>query len=691
MNGYTGSILRIHLTTGTISTIKTGDYASWGGGHGIGSALFYDIVVKENKRDLSTLSGFDPGNVITIMTSPLSGTLVPGASSRTEVQGIGVQTTPEWFTRGNLGGRFSAMLKYAGWDGIVIEGKADKPVWIDIRNQDVTIADAASLWGKDTWKTQEEIWSTVTGGASFDNWFELEDASGTSRSTQRPAVLTIGPGGEMMSRMGCLLHDAGSACGQGGFGGVWGSKNLKAISVMGTGSLSIADPNALMKARLWAKNGYSYDLNNPENSAWTWFGANSTDQIVWSHGGNARVHSCIGCTLGCHERTEKALGNDSNCIETAVYYFKDMSKHLRKTDASLISTSLVQKYGFNAKEIVNGLNYIIKLNKAGVMGPGLELDCDLPFDQVGETEFFVKFIDMIVNKEGLGADMAEGFYRAAKTWGRLEEDLSSGILDYAYWGMPTHSYDPRCEPYWGYGSILGDRDINEHCFSFIFWKLSLNFGKGPLDAETLVTIVTDKMEPYEGDPFMLDFNTDNQYSEHVAKMVAWQRHYTRFWKQSALYCDIKWPDFVNTRQPDNKGLTVEGEPKFFNAVTGGTMTFLEGMELGRKIWNLDNAIWTLQGRHRDMVRFAEFIYTVPYKGYGPNAFYYLPWYENGAWTYKNVVGRCLDSDKFEDFKTLYYRLEGWDEKTGWPKRSTLESLGLADVADELDAQGKCGA
>ncbi|MEI6127904.1 MAG: aldehyde ferredoxin oxidoreductase N-terminal domain-containing protein, partial [Pseudomonadota bacterium] len=192
MYGYAGKILRINLTSGEKEILATSDYEEWGGGHGIGSALFYDIAVKEKNLDLSALSGFDPDNVVIIMTSPLSGTLVPGASSRTEVQGIGVQTTPEWFTRGNFGGRFAAMLKYAGWDGIVIEGKAEKPVWIDIRNQDVRIQDAGGLWGKDTWETQEQIWSAVTGGAAFDTWIEMTEGDKTVRTTQRPAVLAIG-------------------------------------------------------------------------------------------------------------------------------------------------------------------------------------------------------------------------------------------------------------------------------------------------------------------------------------------------------------------------------------------------------------------------------------------------------------------------------------------------------------------
>ena len=97
-----------------------------------------------------------------IATSPLCGTGVPSATGRSEVVGVGVGYDPiSWFTRSGFGGRFSTMLKYAGWDAIVIEGKADKPVWVDIRNDSVVIRDAAGLWGKDTWATQQEIWKTI--------------------------------------------------------------------------------------------------------------------------------------------------------------------------------------------------------------------------------------------------------------------------------------------------------------------------------------------------------------------------------------------------------------------------------------------------------------------------------------------------------------------------------------------------
>jgi aldehyde:ferredoxin oxidoreductase len=256
------------------------------------------------------------------------------------------------------------------------------------------------------------------------------------------------------------------------------------------------------------------------------------------------------------------------------------------------------------------------------------------------------------------------------------------LLPYSYWGLPDHK-EPRVRLEWGYGSVLGDRDINEHCFEF-----------GPgieffLSAEEAVTVITDKMAPYEGNQLMLDFSTENMYSEHIAKLVSWHRYYTRFWKQSVLYCDWRWPDFINFRVSDYIGSTGEAEPKFLNAVTGKDITFVEGMDMGRKIWNLDQAIWTLQGRHRNMVHFSDYIYDIPLA----KSPLYVTVRKNGDWTYlkrNDPLNRSIDRKKFEEFKTSFYNLEGWDHSTGYPSRSTLESLGLEYVADALEANGKLG-
>ena len=158
--------------------------------------------------------------------------------------------------------------------------------------------------------------------------------------------------------------------------------------------------------------------------------------------------------------------------------------------------------------------------------------------------------------------------------------------------------------------------------------------------------------------------------------MRWQQHYCRFWKNSALFCDLKWPDLFNTNAPHTEGATGSadaGEHVFWNAVTGDALTLEDGIALGRRIWNLDNAIWVLQGRHRDMVHFAPYIYETKYEKNELFPFYMWPCRdESGKWAYTDLMGRSLDRKKFDEWKTIFYRLEGWDTRTGWPTRSTLE-------------------
>ena len=251
--GYTGKILRVNLTNKSISQIPTEKYEEFGGGHGIGSAIFFDLV-----GDQLPFEAFDPRNLIIMMASPFSGTFMPG-SGRCEVQGLAPMLYPiEWFGHSNFGGRFTAQLKYAGWDGIVVEGAASEPVWINIVNDKVTIESANGIWGMDTWDTQEEISRRVMPQLKRGEWAELSD----SYTTQVPAVVCCGPAGERKSRLGALLHGPGSQAALCGFGGVFGSKNLKAISAIGTGSVPFADPKAFMDARLWFRQ-FQWDVDNP--------------------------------------------------------------------------------------------------------------------------------------------------------------------------------------------------------------------------------------------------------------------------------------------------------------------------------------------------------------------------------------------------------------------------------------------
>ena len=137
---------------------------------------------------------------------------------------------------------------------------------------------------------------------------------------------------------------------------------------------------------------------------------------------------------------------------------------------------------------------------------------------------------------------------------------------------------------------------------------------------------------------------------------------------------------------DNRGATPQAEPRFFNAVTGKNITFADGMELGRKIFTLDRAIWTLQGRERSMEVFPDYIYE---KDSGGET---LPMYDDKTqkWSYSKTSGRKLDRARVEEWKTKFYDFEGFNTANGWPTRKTLEDMNLKKVADCMQSKNRLG-
>ena len=362
MYGYTGNILRVDLTNQTMTTLNTRDYADWVGGHGIATAIFFDLM-----RD-KTVSAFDPGNTLVLMSGLFAGTSVP-AASRMEMVGIQSQSYPyEWFGRSSIGGNFPVMLKFAGFDGIVIEGAAEKPTWISIVDGNAEFKDATGLWGLDTHETQRVIFSQV-----FETIRERNRATRETDSvTQWPCVLAIGPAGENRSRIATIQHSAGPSFGQGGFGGIWGSKKLKAISVYGTGNVDVADPEGLLNVVLEFRRKYGADFEHPKISDW--------QEYLTSHFGGhpgkrgaifdnqRRPHGCYGCHMNCRPRTSTGLGTGGICKKGRFYQRFEVPKHGRITEISGKATLLADKLGINAYAIDVDINYLMALRNKGSSG-----------------------------------------------------------------------------------------------------------------------------------------------------------------------------------------------------------------------------------------------------------------------------------------------------------------------------------
>lgn len=700
-DGFAGKVIKVDLTTKRVDVVDTDPYKAWGGGHGVGSALFWEMC--EDK----TIDAFDPGNVVTITPGRFSATLAPSAA-RTEVQGLGPQGYPtEWFTRSNFGGRWGGMLRLAGYDSVAVVGKADTPVWIDIQDGKIEIRDASetgdALWGLDTFETQKRVWDILDTEGGEWRTGQSRDAG---RTLQRAAILTIGAAGESITRNAALVHDGGSGAGQGGFGGVWGSKNLKAISVIGTGSVEVADAAALMDTRLWLKREYMNDTDNPAPPIpATWAATLSARP---STGGSAfgpgRPEACMSCHKSCHgKRVISGLAPGSHCDDAWYSHSANMYAASQGEppfgsalagEISDRATELLQRLGLNSYMLVAMLTWLHNLHEKGLVGPGKLIETDL-FETAtyGTYEFAETFLNRATYRQEIGEDLAEGPARMAMKYGRYEEDTATGDLILQEWGW-AHHYDARTEVEWGYGSLFTSRDCNDHDFNWVaYWMPSAYALYGvpnPVSAEKLSEIVTSKMMPYTD--IDLDYSDEGIYSDSMVKLVSWHRAYSNYFKQSLGLCDWAYSDFINLGRDDLSGATPEVETRFVKSITGSDESFEEGITKGKRIGNLDRAIWVLQGRHRDQEVFTEYNYSLPAApGFLPAEIpYILPVKVDGKWSYKDTSGRVLDRERLEDFKTRYYEFEGWDPVTGWPTKATLEELDLGFVADALGAAERLG-
>ena len=216
--GYTRKILRVDLTAGTVETeeLKNGQLKKYIGGAGLAARMLYD----ELKPGIDPLSA---DNKVIFLAGPLAGTIAPTGSR------IGAYTKSPMtngFFHSSAGGNFAAELKYAGFDGAVIEGKSEKPVYLFISNERQELCDASHIWGEPSFSAQE-----------------LLKADAGDENVQ---IAVIGPAGERMVSFAAILVGC-RALGRGGLGAVLGSKLFKGIAVRGTGRLEVDDMEATLQ------------------------------------------------------------------------------------------------------------------------------------------------------------------------------------------------------------------------------------------------------------------------------------------------------------------------------------------------------------------------------------------------------------------------------------------------------------
>ncbi|MCK4433635.1 MAG: aldehyde ferredoxin oxidoreductase, partial [Methanomicrobia archaeon] len=208
MYSYTGKILRIDLSTNRVSeeSLDKNDAKKFMGGKGLGAKLLFDEI------DL-TIDPLSADNVLILCTGPLTGSLAP-TSGRWCV--VTKSPLTSLFLDSQVGGYFGAEMKKAGYDFIIIQGRAEKPVYIAINDENVEIKDAGELWGKNSFYTEKSL-------------------------RDKGRVFSIGVAGEKLVKFACINTELHRHAGRGGAGAVMGSKNLKAVVIKGTKKLSYAD------------------------------------------------------------------------------------------------------------------------------------------------------------------------------------------------------------------------------------------------------------------------------------------------------------------------------------------------------------------------------------------------------------------------------------------------------------------
>ncbi|MEW6364876.1 MAG: aldehyde ferredoxin oxidoreductase family protein [Acidobacteriota bacterium] len=414
--GYAGRILKVDLGTGRVETEETlqGDRAKYLGGKGLATRILYDMTKPG-------LDPYDPAMPLIFSTGPVTGTSVPQSNrfvvtTRSPLTGAIANST--------CGGDFATKLKLAGYDLLVVTGKAKKPVWIEIREDKVAIKDAAQLWGKGTAETQEKL--------PRDCGFAV-----------------IGPAGENKVRFACVVSGHRVA-GRTGVGAVMGSKNLKAVAATGSKKFEIMDEKEL---REFHKHMVKFLKDHPmtggilprlgtANLVQTTAGRNIIPTFNFQQGHHAETINLTG-----EEMAARHLAKQGGCVACPIRCGRQVRHEGRVTKGPEFETiglmgnnlgvfnlpdvftlgALCDDLGMDSISTGNSIGFAAELNQRGMWKNGVEF---------GKADAIAELLRKIAHRDGVGDEIAEGTKRMAEKHGGV--DFAINVK-----GLELPAYDPR--------------------------------------------------------------------------------------------------------------------------------------------------------------------------------------------------------------------------------------------------------
>jgi len=691
ITGWAGSLLRVNLTTGNITTEDTMKYKDYLGGAGFGYKIVFDEVPQGTKA-------FDEANKVVIAVGPLTGTTAP-CSGRTNITSLGPTNPFHAITDSHMGGNFGAWLKFAGYDGIIIEGASTKPVWLKIEDDKVSIEDAGNLWGKGTVDTEHAI-NEIMG--------------------KEACVAAIGPAGEKMrnlaSIVNCVNHSAG------GHGGILGAKKLKAIGVRGTKAVHIAEGKAqewlklnefMMKDIIGSNNQHVVpstpqpwaEYHSP-GSRWTaqtglfWGAANPpvetgecpvgnknkvglrTQKAVFDLGPLAeertiKMGGCYSCPIRCqsnmHMPELEKYGLSPYATSTCIGYiapgtamvkgYKDGEKQgMDSLITKCLGSRLADDYGIwsNYGQLPRDFKYAYTTGKIKEMLPKEEYDSiNWELLESGDPGWMVEYYGNLAG-DGEFAHILDGPYWLDQRWNLGKEYWDAyGNNVWSKLGFPKHHSNEAGAQVGTLINAMFNRDPNSHTH--------MNLIGAGLPLEILKEVAGEVW----GSPDALD--TPQNYTpmnEYKAKFAKWSLD-RNFLHDSITLCNWVWPMTVSPSKERNYRGDTALEAKFFSLATGIETSEAELDLAAERIATMHRAAIVKQMNTIDMRNEHDLVPEWVYEA-DP---------DKQAFTEGTVK---LDREDMQLAFTMLYREYGWDEKTGAPTRATLERLNMKDVADELE-------
>lgn len=610
--GYAGKLLFIDLSTGSIETseLDSSLREMFLGGKGFGAKLLWDLVSPGTEP-------FSEGNVLMFFTGPLTGTMAPSmrgcVATKSPLTGA--------FADSYFGGFFAPEIKYAGYDGIIVRGKAAQPVYILVDGSKVEIRSAQHLWGLTT----------------FETFWTLKREIGAEKD---PKIACIGPAGEKLVRFALISCEYNRHAGRCGCGAVMGSKNLKAIAVIGKQGVSVKDAAGF-------KEGVNQALQELKNSPYieafymdgtpgsipfandegllpvanyqkgTFEGAKNLDNEAQKKRIWLRNTACFACPIACSKIGVIRTGKYRGTVVDVVEY----------ESAAMMGTNL----GLDRLEDVAYLVYLCdalgldSMSTGGVIGFFLEtVERGLITNKnnswgFGKSEAVEELIKQIAYRSTETGDLlAEGVRRAAEAINRGAEEWAVHVK-----GLESPAWGPRGAPGMGLAYMTGDRGgCHQRAFPVLYevggekWR-GRKFSRLSIDGKPQLVM---------------------ELQNYLAGL------------DTLVKCDF-----------GAYGISADTYARLVRAATGQELGPGDLEVIGERIWNLTRLF-----NYREGVKSQDD--TLPVR------FQKEPLPDGPA------AGHCLRPSECEKMLQEYYRLRGWDEE-GKPLPSILRRLGLTAMVE----------